>query len=75
MNFIKPYFVDDIAKHIASIYFSSNPQENPSPDKALIQTGFAMALSALAIAIGLKPESFLLAGDVKRVQDYTGRRL
>ena len=68
-NDIKPWFRDDIARTLMSIYFASaasgakrtNEDEN-------YRVGFAAALSSVALAVGVNPESFLAPEDIQRLR-------
>lgn len=70
---IKPWFREDLARTLMSIYFASkaSPTPNPSPigraqiGEGSYQVGFAAALSAVALAVGVNPESFLAPEDVQ----------
>ena len=63
---IKPWFRDDIARTLASIYFASvQGQSNNTEYRA----GFASALASVALAVGVNPESFLSPDDVQRLRE------
>lgn len=74
---IKPWFREDIARTLASIYFASNPSLGPSPigegqerqsEREGYLTGFAAALASVALAVGVNPESFLSPEDLQRLR-------
>lgn len=65
---LRPWFREDIARVLVSVYFASvttNMHTTPNED---FRTGFASALSSIAIGIGINPESFLAPDDIKRLQ-------
>lgn len=59
---IKPWFRDDIARTLASIYFAN------TSGQADYRKGFAAALSSVALAVGVNPASFLSPEDVQLLQ-------
>jgi len=65
---IKPWFREDIARTLASIYFA-----NKSGQKFAMQsdyaTGFASALSSVALAVGINPETFLSPEDIQKLRE------
>lgn len=73
-NDIKPWFRDDLARTLMSIYFASaaNGSAQNHGDENF-QVGFAAALSSVALAVGVNPESFLRPEDVKRLQRNSAR--
>jgi hypothetical protein len=63
---IKPWFREDFARTLLSIYFSSKSAANQRQVKdERYQIGFAAALSSFAVAVGVNPESFLLPEDIQ----------
>ena len=66
---IKPWFREDIARTLMSIYFASaaNSAAHTS-DNEHYRVGFAAALSSVALAVGVNPESFLAPEDVQRLR-------
>ncbi len=59
---IKPWFRDDIARTLMSIYFASKSGNKNRED---YQIGFSAALSCVALAVGVNPESFLSPEDIQ----------
>lgn len=63
---IKPWFREDIARTLMSIYFASAASGSyRSEDNDHYRVGFATALSSVALAVGVNPESFLAPEDVQ----------
>lgn len=60
---IKPWFSDDIARVLASIYFASQGKHTEE-----YSMGFAAALSSVALATGVNPEAFLSPEDIQKFQ-------
>jgi hypothetical protein len=68
-NNLKPWFRDDIARAMISIYFTSlisGPKQHVSDE---YRTGFAAALSSMAIVIGINPESILRGEELQLLRD------
>lgn len=67
---IKPWFREDLARTLMSIYFSSTQASSalPSGEDEVYRKGFAAALSSVALAVGVNPESFLSPEDVQRLR-------
>lgn len=68
---IKPWFREDLARVLMSIYFSSQSAPAPLGDVAQregYEKGFAAALAAVALAVGVNPESFLSPEDIQRLR-------
>jgi len=66
---IKPWFRDDIARTLMSIYFASAANGvRQSNDNENYRVGFAAALSSVALAVGVNPESFLAPEDIQRLR-------
>lgn len=73
-NNLKPLFRDDIARTMLSVYFSSlisRPRKQTSDD---YRTGFAAAISSVAIAVGINPETILENEDLGLLRDFAGRQ-
>lgn len=72
INDIKPWFRDDLARTLMSIYFASasNGTQRTS-DNENYRVGFAAALSSVALAVGVNPESFLAPEDIQRLRSTT----
>lgn len=78
INDIKPWFQDDLARTLMSIYFASKSGTPPRPSPNIevrdlereqaYSTGFAAALSSVALAVGVNPESFLSPEDIQRLR-------
>ncbi len=70
-NNLKPWFRDDIARAMMSIYFSSlisRPRQQMSDE---YRTGFAAALSSVAIIVGINPESILQNEDLELLRNVS----
>lgn len=70
---VKPWFQEDLARALVSIYFasiSSSPHDKGEPNKQY-RVGFATALSSVALAIGVNPESFLAPEDIKLIRNVS----
>jgi len=66
---IKPWFREDIARTLMSIYFASAANSTQrSTDDEHYRVGFAAALSSVALAVGVNPESFLAPEDIQRLR-------
>jgi hypothetical protein len=66
---IKPWFREDIARVLMSIYFTSiSSGANSEGASEHYRTGFASALSSVAIMVGVNPESFLDPKDIRLIQ-------
>ncbi len=72
MNDIKPWFRDDIARTLMSIYFASASNgAQRSSESEHYRVGFAAALSSVALAVGVNPESFLAPEDIQRLRSQS----
>ncbi len=70
-NNLKPWFRDDIARAMVSIYFTSlvsGPRKQVSDEYRM---GFAAALSSMAIVIGINPESILQNEDLQLLRNVS----
>lgn len=70
---IKPWFRDDLARTLASIYFASKSGGQRSAISGQrsadgYEAGFAAALASVALAVGVNPESFLSPEDIQRLR-------
>lgn len=66
---IKPWFRDDLARTLMSIYFASASNGTQrTGDADHYRVGFAAALSSVALAVGVNPESFLAPEDIQRLR-------
>ncbi len=66
---IKPWFREDIARTLMSIYFASASNGTQrTGENELYRTGFAAALSSVALAVGVNPETFLAPEDIQRLR-------
>lgn len=66
---IKPWFREDIARTLMSIYFASVASGSAkSESDEQFRVGFATALSSVALAVGVNPETFLAPEDVKLIK-------
>lgn len=67
---IKPWFQEDIARTLMSIYFASISSSSiQSEEDEKFRVGFATALSSVALAVGVRPESFLAPDDIKLIKN------
>lgn len=66
-NNLKPWFRDDLARAIVSIYFSSVVSGKPINDD--YRKGFAAALSSVAIIVGINPETILQNEDLRLLRE------
>ena len=62
---LKPWFREDLARVLMSIYFTSVATDSHYPKNSEFRNGFAVALSSIAINIGVNPESFLAPEDIE----------
>ncbi len=65
---LKPWFREDIARVLMSIYFTSTTSQSQQSNNEEFRSGFASALSGVALMIGVNPESFLKQEDIKLLQ-------
>lgn len=65
---IKPWFKEDIARALASIYFSSMQTQKHDKTNTEYHNGFAVALASVALAAGINPETFLSPEDVQQIK-------
>ncbi|HNH26696.1 MAG: hypothetical protein U0V18_04825 [Anaerolineales bacterium] len=66
---IKPWFREDIARTLMSIYFASAANNSQrTTENENYRVGFAAALSSVALAVGVNPESFLAPEDIQRLR-------
>lgn len=68
-NNLKPWFRDDLARAIVSIYFSSVVSGNSGNDD--YRKGFAAALSSIAIVVGINPETILQHEDIQLLRNQS----
>lgn len=66
---IKPWFRDDLARTLMSIYFASKSGQRSAVSDQDYEVGFAAALASVALAVGVNPESFLSPEDVQRLRE------
>lgn len=59
---IKPWFREDIARMLMSIYFAASAAKR---NDERFKAGFAAALSSVSLAVGVNPESFLSPDDIQ----------
>lgn len=62
---IKPWFREDLARTLMSIYFAGKANQRREEN---YQAGFAAALSSVALAVGVNPESFISPEDIKLIR-------
>lgn len=70
-NNLKPWFRDDIARAMISIYFSSVISGSEKHMNDEYRKGFAAALSSIAIVVGINPESILQSEDVQLLRRHS----
>jgi hypothetical protein len=66
----KPWFREDIARALQSIYTAFRPVPSPATQR---QAGFADAIVAVALAVGVNPEELLLPEDIQRIRSEKRR--
>ena len=74
---IKPWFREDLARTLMSIYFASTPSgalrhlpqiEERNLEEEGYRKGFAAALASVAIAVGVNPGTFLSPEDIQALR-------
>ena len=66
---IKPWFREDLARTLMSVYFASKAKDSCQRSAGSdYEAGFAAALASVALAVGVNPESFLSPEDVQRLR-------
>jgi len=75
VNNVKPWFREDIARALMSIYFASTTANGNNTLSKEYRSGFASALSSVAIMVGVNPESFLVPEDINRLRKTTSPEL
>ena len=71
---IKPWFRDDLAKVFVGIYLASL-SHGSQKENSEFHSGFASALSSVAIIVGINPESFLVGDDLAKIIELGQARL
>ena len=71
---LRPWFREDITRVLMSVYFASATSDSRTPDNDRYRSGFAAALSSVAINIGVNPESFLAPEDINLLRQNPKRR-
>ena len=66
----KPWFREDLERTLQSIYAAFRPVPSPTTQR---QAGFADAIAAVALAVGVDPKEFLLPEDIQRIQSEKRR--
>lgn len=74
VNNVKPWFREDIARVLMSIYFASTSTNAIGLYNKEYRSGFASALSSVAIMIGVNPETFLSPDDINLLHQLMSRR-
>ncbi len=69
LNTIKNWSREDMARTLMSIYFAvaANGSQR-TEDNDHYRVGFAAALSSVALAVGVNPESFIAPEDIQRLK-------
>lgn len=70
---IKPWFREDIARILMSIYFAAASANQRACNDHRYSVGFAAALSSVALAVGVNPEAFLSPEDIQLLRKEKGR--
>ena len=69
LNSIKSLSREDMARTLMSIYFASaSNNTHQSTENEHYRVGFAAALSSVALAVGVNPESFIAPEDIQRLR-------
>jgi hypothetical protein len=68
---LKPWFRDDLARVMMSVYFSSLMSRPHKEWDDEYRVGFAAALSSIAIIIGINPESILGSQDIGLLREFS----
>ena len=68
---LKPWFREDIAKALMSIYFTAKISSSSAVDNSAYRSGFASALSSVAIMVGINPEQVLAPEDINLLRELT----
>lgn len=69
LNTIKNWSREDMARTLMSIYFAAatnGAQRTEDADR--YRVGFAAALSSVALAVGVNPETFIAPEDIQRLK-------
>lgn len=72
---LKPWFREDIARVLMSIYFASVSSHADNSENAEYRSGFASALSSVALVVGINPESILAPDDINLLRQNTRPRI
>lgn len=70
---LKPWFRDDIERLLISIYFTSAAAGRSQSNDIEYQTGFASALSSIALMVGVDPKSFLTHANIQEIHQDQAR--
>lgn len=73
-NNLKPWFREDLIQAMMSVYFSSlisRPRKQSSDE---YRTGFAAALSSVALAIGISPDAILESSDLELLRNSVNKK-
>lgn len=70
---LKPWFRDDLERLLKSIYFTSAAAGRSESNDIEYQTGFASALSSIALMVGVDPKSFLTHSNVQNIYQDQAR--
>lgn len=70
-NNLKPWFRDDLARAMMSVYFSFLISRSGQKMNNEFRTGFAAALSSVAIIVGINPESILQNEDLQLLREIS----
>ena len=66
---IKSWSREDIARTLMSIYFASAANgAQRTIENENYRVGFAAALSSIALAVGVNPETFIAPEDIQRLK-------
>ncbi len=66
---LKPWFREDIARALVSIYFTSKMSDVTGGKNKDYRSGFASALSSVAIMVGINPGEVLAPEDIALLRE------
>lgn len=73
-NNLKPWFREDLIQAIMSVYFSSLISRPWKQSNDEYRAGFAAALSSVALAIGISPETILENSDLELLRNSVNQK-
>ncbi len=69
---LRVWFREDISKVLAGVNAASRSAGHVRPAGDPFQEGFLAALTSVALAIGIRPENFLMSDDLERLPAIFG---